>query len=97
MVMERPPVGSPLEEALRAVGAKGVAAVLALYWVRTHALSVSQFHLIEPDPGRRLRLIEELERLGLVKALRLEGVTIVFLTERGRELAEEALRLVGEA
>jgi len=68
---------------------KGAAVLLALYWVKVNALSLSMLHSIEPDYGRLHSMLEKLENLHLVGTLKMKRGTLIYLTERGAEAAGE--------
>jgi len=68
---------------------KGAAILLALYWVKVNALSLSMLHSIEPDYGRLHSMLEKLESLHLVGVVKMKRGTLIYLTERGAEVAGE--------
>jgi hypothetical protein len=68
---------------------KGAAVLLALYWVKVNALSLSMLHSIEPDYGRLRSMLEKLEKLHLVGAVKMKRGTLIYLTELGAEAAGE--------
>jgi hypothetical protein len=79
--------GRPVE-----LGWKEAAVLLALRWVKTGALSLSALSAIEPDYGRLRALVERLEGLQLVGAVRVGRGVLVYLTGRGAAAAEELER-----